>query len=158
MRIVAMLLMLVLAACVELNGSAARRTLVPPRVTVETLLALPQTGSVQTYRVSLLIDNMSTEPLKLRGLEFKLRIAAQGILDGSSAVPITVPALDRQMVTVDIQSEILSSVSRLMSFVQGPANALPYEIYGTLTPERKLKDPIFFSATGEVPLAMTSER
>lgn len=158
MRIVTMLLVFVMAACIEQSGSAAKRTIVPPRVTVQTLLALPATGGSQTYRVSLLIDNMSTEPIKLRAIEFKLRIANQGILDGRSAMPLTVPALDRQTVSFDVSSEILSSVSRLLSFVQGPANALPYEIYGTLTPERKMREPIFFSATGEVPLAMSSER
>ena len=61
-------------------------------------------------------------------------------------MPLTIEALDRQTVTLDLGSEIVSSLSRLLSFVQGPENALPYEIYGTVTLARRRPDPLRFSA------------
>ena len=39
---------------------------------------------------------------------------------------------------IEVGSEIVSSVSRLLSFVQGPENTLPYEIYGKVTLDRKM--------------------
>lgn len=142
---------LLLAPLVPLE---AQRGVVPPRISVVSLVALPTSAGPQAFRVSVVIDNIGTEPLKIRELEFKLRLADQGILDGLSQLPLTIEALDRQTVTLDLRSDILSSVSRLMSFVTGPNNALPYEIYGMLKPDRRLREPIVFSATGEVPLVV----
>jgi hypothetical protein len=145
---------LAVALALPLAPIEAQRGTVAPRVTVQSLVALPSSAGPQAFRVSLLIDNVGTEPLKIRELDFKLRLADQGILDGRSQAQLTIEALDRQTVTLDVRSDILSSVSRLMSLVRGPNNALAYEIYGTLTPERRLRDPIMFSAAGEVSLVV----
>ncbi len=73
-------------------------------------------------------------------------------------MPLTIEALDRETVTLELGSEIVSSLSRLMSFVQGPENALPYEIYGEVYLDRRGRQPLQFSARGEVPLVMTGGR
>ena len=36
----------------------------------------------QRFRVNLLVDNPNTEPLAIRDIEFKLRLADEGIIDG----------------------------------------------------------------------------
>jgi hypothetical protein len=149
-------IMALLALTVPLATLDAQRGVVAPRVSVQSLVALPTSAGPQAFRVSVLIDNLGTEPLKIREIEFKLRLADQGILDGLSQTPVIIEALDRQTVTLDVRSDILSSVSRLMSFVTGPNNALPYEIYGMLKPDRRLREPIVFSAAGEVPLVVGS--
>jgi hypothetical protein len=99
---------------------------------------------------------MNTEPLRLRGIEFKLRLADQGIIDGGIGA-LTIEALDQQSVTLELGSEILSSLSRLMSFVQGP-ETLPYEIYGKVTFVRGRIDPMDFASRGHVPLVLPSAR
>ena len=139
-------------------ASAQRGSSVPTRITVENLEPLPSSGGRQRFRVGLLIDNQNTEPLPIKSFEFKLRLADEGIVDGSSTTPLTVEALDQQTVTLEIASEIVSSVSRLLSFVQGPENTLPYEIYGTVTLDRRLREPLRFSSSGQVPLVMTGAR
>jgi LEA14-like dessication related protein len=106
----------------------------------------------------LIVDNPNTEPILVHNLEFTLRLADQGILDGAYAAPLTVPALDRQTITLELQSEIISSLSRLLSFVQGPENALPYELLGRVTLDRARSEPVAFGARGQVPLATTAER
>lgn len=156
MRIATVVALMISASVLSLGSATAQRGTIPPRVTVESLVALPQSAGPQAFRVSVVIDNIGTEPLKIRELEFKLRLADQGILDGLSQVPLTIEGLDRQTVTLDLRSDILSSVSRLLSFVRGPGNALPYEIYGTLKPDRRLREPIVFTATGEVPLVVAN--
>jgi len=158
MRIVAAFFVLALLGGVQLGCASASRDFAAPRITVENVVALSSSAGQQRFRVSLAVDNPNTEPLPIKDLEFKLRLADQGILDGRLVAPVTVAALDRQTLTLELSSDIISSLSRLLSFVQGPANALPYEIYGTLTLDRAFKEPIVFSARGQVPLTMTDER
>lgn len=157
MRIASVILVSLLGVA-AIGCASAQRGLSAPRITVQSLEPLPSSGAQTRFRVRLLVDNQNTEPLKIRGIEFKLRLADQGIIDGSAAVPLTVEALDRQTVTLELGSEILSSLSRLMSFVQGPENALPYEIYGDVYLERRSRQPLPFSTQGQVPLVMSAER
>jgi hypothetical protein len=155
MRTVRLLCLAALVLAAPFGSAVAQRGVIPPRVTVQSLVALPSVGGPQAFRVGLRIENLGTEPLKFRAVEFKLRLADQGILDGLSQVPLTIEALDPYVVTLDLRSDILSSVSRLLSFVRGPDDALPYDIYGTLTPDRRMREPMPFSASGEVPLVVT---
>jgi LEA14-like dessication related protein len=150
---------LLVVAClfVQPVAEAKRPQLAPPRVTVRTLEAHPS-GTPQRFRVTLQIDNVNTEPLAIRAIEFKLRLANEGIIDGNNVVPVTVDALDRQSVTLDMHSDIVSSLSRLMAFVRGPDNDLSYEIYGTITLDRRFKGVLPFSYSGDVPLTMLTER
>lgn len=139
--------------------ASAQRGLTPPRITVQNLEPLPSSAGQTRFRVGLLVDNPNTEPLAINSFEFKLRLADEGIVDGASSAPLTIAALDRQTVTLEIGSEIVSSVSRLLSFVQGPANTIPYEIYGSVTLSRPRRlDPMRFMASGQVPLVMASAR
>jgi LEA14-like dessication related protein len=157
MRFVTALLVTLLGV-VAIGCASAQRGLSAPRITVQTLEPLPSSGAQTRFRARVLIDNQNTEPLKIRGIEFKLRLADQGIIDGSVAVPLTIEALDQHTVTLELGSEILSSLSRLMSFVQGPDNTLSYEIYGEVYLDRRSRPPLSFSTQGQVPLVMTGER
>jgi hypothetical protein len=156
MRIVMAVIAMVLLGAGP-GASFAQRGMVPPRLTVQSLEPLSAAGTEQRFRAVVVVDNLNTEPLKLRGIEFSLRIAHQGMLDGR--VPaMTVEALDQQRVTLELQSEIIASVSQLLSFVQGPENTLPYEIVYKVTFERGRIDPMNLTAEGRVPLVMTGAR
>jgi hypothetical protein len=156
MRLPAAILAIVVLGGFALERSHAQRGIVAPRVTVQNVEPLPGRAGQQRFRVALLVDNTNTDPLRLRAIDFKLRLADQGIIDGRTG-PLVIEALDQQTVTLEVGSEIVSSVSRLLSFVQGPANTLPYEIYGTVELDRRFREPLPFSANGEVPLVMTGE-
>jgi hypothetical protein len=158
MRIVTAFIAVVLLGSAPLDTSLAqRRGIVPPRVTVTSLEALPSPSGETRFLVALLFDNMSTEPLKVKSLEFKLRLANQGILDGKAGAMV-VEALDQQTLVIEVRSEIISSVSRLMSFAEGPDNTLGYELFGKLTLERYRNDPLQFGGEGRAPLVLSSER
>ena len=156
MRFVAASIAVVLLASAPFGASLAQRGLVPPRVTVKSLEPLPSPAGETRFRITLFFDNMSTEPLKIRGIEFKLRLADQGILDGVAGAML-LEALDQQTLTVEVSSEIVSSVSRLLSFAEGPDNTLAYELFGKLTLERFRTDPLAFSGQGRAPLVLPSE-
>jgi hypothetical protein len=140
-----------------IEPSLAQRGLAPPRVTVTSLEPLPPAGVEQRFRAVILVDNLNTEQLRLRGIEFKLRLADQGIIDGGIGA-LTIEPLHQQSVTLELGSEIVSSLSRLLSFVQAPDNTLSYEIYGKVTFVRGRLQPIDFSSRGYVPLVLPSGR
>jgi hypothetical protein len=157
MRTLAAFIAVIVLGSVPLASSFAQRGVAPPRVVVTSLEPLPMAGTENRFRAVVLIDNMNTEQLRLRGIEFKLRLADQGIVDGAIGA-LTIEPLHQETVTLELGSEIVSSLSRLMSFVQGPDNTLPYEIYGHVTFARGRLDPMSFTARGHVPLVLPSAR
>lgn len=157
MRTLSALLAVTVLGSAPLDSAFAQRGIAPPRVTVTSLEPLPAAGAQQRFRAVLLIDNMNTEQLRLRGIEFKLRLADQGIIDGGIGA-LTIEPLHQQSVTLELGSELLSSLSRLLSFVEGPENTLSYEIYGKVTFVRGRIDPMGFSSRGYVPLVLPGER
>ncbi|HSC16471.1 MAG TPA: hypothetical protein VLI71_15200 [Gammaproteobacteria bacterium] len=139
------------------GASFAQGGMAPPRVTVQSLEPVSAIGTEQRFRAVLVIDNLNTEPLKLRGIEFSLQLAHQGMLDGHIPA-MTVEALDRRLVTLELQSELIASAAQLQSFVEGPENTLPYEIVCKVTFERRRIDPVNFRAEGRVPFVMPGAR
>jgi LEA14-like dessication related protein len=135
------------------GASLAQRGLAPPHVAVISLEPLPRMGAEQRFRAVFRVDNMNTEPLKLRGIEFSLRLAHQGLLDGRLPA-MTIEALDQQVVTVELRSDLIASASQLLAFVEGPENTLPYEMVCKVTFERGKIDPVNFSTEGSVPVVM----
>ena len=105
----------------------------------------------------LLIDNQNPDPLPIKEIRFKLRITGQGVLTVRYSTPVTVEALDRQTLRIDVDGDVLSSVSQLRA-AAGPSNRLPYEIFGNITLDRAFQNTLPFTANGAVPLAAASER
>ena len=155
MRIVAALIAAALLGSAPTGSALAQSQATGLLVALQTLEPLKSTGAGQRFRAVLLIDNMNTEPLKIRNIEFKLRLADQGIVDGNTG-GFTIEALDQQTMTLELSSEIISSLSRLLSFAED--NKLPYEIFGKVTLDRRRMQPLQFSAHGQVPLVMPDER
>jgi len=152
--------MCVLAGLLVQPAMAAKKPpLLPPRITVQAIAALPS-SSPQRFRVTLGVDNLNTEPVTVKTIVFKLKLASEGIIDGNSYGLLVVGALEQQSITLDLRSDIVSSLSRLQAFTRGPANTLPYEIYGKVTLDRrpKVKSELPFTASGDVPLTTIADR
>jgi LEA14-like dessication related protein len=133
------------------------RSIALPRVEVSQLSALPAGANGQRFRVDLLVDNQNPEPLPIEEVRFTMRITGQGVLTGRYTTPVTVEALDRRTLRVDVDGDILSSVSQLRA-AAGPGNALGYEIFGNITLDRAFQKVLPFTADGAVPFAAASER
>ena len=157
MRIVTAFIAVVLLGSAPIGTSLAQRGMAPPQVTVTSLELLPRAGGEQRFRAVFRVDNMNTEPLKLRGIEFSLRLAHQGLLDGRLPA-MTIEALDHQVVALDLRSDLIASASQLLAFVEGPDNTLPYEMVCKVTFERGKIDPVNFATEGAVPVVMTGFR
>ena len=158
MRIVAAFIAMTVLGSVFSGEALAQRGLVAPRLVIQNVEPLKSSVGEQRFRINLLIDNPNTEPLAIRNIEFKLRLADEGIIDGFLPAPILVEALHQQTLALELGSENMSSLSRLMSFVEGPENMLAYEFYGTVTLDRSVRDPFRFSLRGEAPLVLTDQR
>jgi hypothetical protein len=140
-----------------LGCAAAPAAVTAPQIRVVNLRPLGATARGQRFQVDLYIDNNDPEPIAIKEIRFTLRLAGEGLLSGKSQ-PVTVPALSQQIVQVQLESDTISSLSRLQGVVQGPANALPYEIFGNVILDRRFQNQLPFTATGEVPFSMPSER
>jgi hypothetical protein len=157
MRILTSFLAAALLCGAPLGDSFAQRGAAPPRLAVQSLEPLPSNAGEQSFRAVLLVDNMNTEPMKIRNIEFQMRLGNHGILDGHTG-PLMIEALDQQTVVLELTSQIVASLSYLSQFAEGPDNTLPYEIFGKLTLDRRRIDPIQFGGKGRVPLVMSGDR
>ena len=145
------------AALALLGCAAAPAAVTTPRIRVLNLRPLEATARGQRFEIDLYVDNNDVEPIAIKEIRFTLRLAGEGLLLGKSP-PLTVPALSQHTVQVQLESDTISSLSRLQGLVQGPANALPYEIFGNVVLDRRFENLLPFTATGEVPLSMRTDR
>ena len=157
MRFVTPFIAVALLASAPFCTSLAQRGIAAPHVAVISLEPLPRVGGEQRFRAVFRVDNMNTEPMKLRGIEFSLRLAHQGLLDGRLPA-MTIEALDQQEVALELRSDLIASASQLLAFTEGPENVLPYEMVCKVTFERKKIDPVNFATEGTVPVVMTGVR
>lgn len=134
--------------------SSLPRQLVPPRVELVEIRLLQAGFDGQRFAVRVQVDNPNSVPIPVRTLEFDVRLAGEGLLDGRSVAPFTLPAGGSQVVDVEIFSNLVSSATRLLALVQGPQNALEYEMQGELTLDASLRDPLGFYYRGQVPLVL----
>jgi hypothetical protein len=145
-------------AIVPMGCAPTPRSVAIPRVEATQLSALPGGGSsTQRFRVDLMIDNQNPEPLPIKEVRFTMRITGQGVLTGRYSTPVTVEALDRRTLLVDIDGDTLSSLSQLRA-AAAPGKTLGYEMFGNITLDRAFQNTLPFTANGAVALAPASER
>jgi len=132
--------------------SSLPRMLAPPQAELIGLQLLQGSFDGQRFAVSLQLTNPNPVAIPVLAVEFDVRLASEGLLDGRSLLPFTLPAGGQRTIDVEIFSNVISSASRLRSIVQGPDNALEYELQGELTLDARLRDPLGFYYRGRVPL------
>jgi LEA14-like dessication related protein len=142
---------IVLALLVGCSGLP--RTLETPSVRLLSLSLLDASSSSQRFGVRLLVENPNAFALPIENFDFEVRLAGEGLLIGRSIAEFTLPANGQEIVTAEITSDLVSSVSRLFALLQGPAGALAYELTGDLVLAGSLRPPLNFSSRGEAPLS-----
>jgi LEA14-like dessication related protein len=151
LRTATLLAAALLSACSSLGG-----TDVTPTVRVMDLTLVPREGGGRDFVVALELDNLSAEPVELSGIEFTVRVGGEGFLQGVVAEPVTVPALDRVRVRAPASSEFISSISRLVAYLQGPESTLEYSIEGVLYTTSRPPRQLRFDGAGRTPLMMSA--
>jgi hypothetical protein len=137
---------------VALTSAAIAAGRQPPRVEVGTLAPLAVGSSSHIYRVTLLFDNQDTEPLVIGEVKFTIRVLGQGVLTGRSSGELTIEALDRFTLQVEVDGEAMPSFSQLKA-AASPGDKLDYELFGSATLAKGGKKRLPFQARGALTLA-----
>lgn len=146
---VTLLLVLGLASC-----AAAPRTLEAPTVELVGLSLVSASAESQRFRVSLRVANGNPIALPVERVSFSVRVGGGGVMSGRSTEPFTLAAGGSETVQLEVTTNLVSSVSRLLSLLQGPNDAIGYDLNGLVTLSRGLNPTFPFSARGEIPLSM----
>jgi len=143
---------------VSLAASAAKKpAMQPPRVVLVGIEALPAVSAAnQRYRVNFMIDNQNTEPLGMSEVRFTIRLLGLGMLTGHSLGEVTIEALDRHTIKVEVPGDTLPSYQQLIANA-GPGDKVDYEVYGNLTLNRGIKKTIPIQGQGVVKLSKVKD-
>jgi hypothetical protein len=144
-------LLLMAAGC-----ASSPRSMEPPELYVSQLRLLPAADGNRQISVTLLLRNLNENPVELDSIDFSIRLGSEGFVEGTIDAPGSVPALSDLRVRTTVSSEFVSSVSRLISFLQGPESALPYEATGTIWLDTRPRRNLRFERVGSVPLAISA--
>lgn len=147
---------LVALSALYVTGAAIARSVMPPRVEVGTLTPMSAGSTSHSYVVSLLLDNENTEPLVIGEVKFTVRVLGQGVLTGRSAGALTVEALDRMTLQVEVDGEAMPSFSQLRA-AAAPGDKLDYELFGYATLAKGAKKRLPFQARGALTLAPAAD-
>ena len=134
-----------------------RRRLDAPQCSLRGLGVREATTDGALFVLRLELVNHNSGEIPVVRMDFDLRLGGEGRLIGEYTVPFTLPGLGSHTLSVEIFSAIVSSVSRLMAFTQGPNNELAYDFHGELVLNASLRDPIAVSQRGQVPLIIAIE-
>jgi hypothetical protein len=102
--------------------------------------------------VTLVFDNQDTEPLLIGEVKFTVRVLGQGVLTGRSSGELTVEALDRLTLEVEVDGEAMPSFSQLKG-AASPSGKLDYELFGSVTLAKGGKKRLPIQARGALTLA-----
>jgi hypothetical protein len=98
--------------------AGASRSLLAPEVELVSLSLLGATRETQRFALTLLISNPNVEPVIAQDVRYSVRVAGEGYLDGSSGAPLVLDASGRQTLRVEIETDTVSSASRLVAVAQ----------------------------------------
>lgn len=139
----------VISACV-----ATPRALVAPEVQLVGLSLLDASADSQRFRVDLAVSNPNEVTLPVERLSFSVRLAGSGVMNGRSLSPFELASGESTTLELEVTTNLVSSVSRLLALLQGPADAIQYDLDGLVTLSRGLNPTFPFSRRGEVPLSL----
>ena len=119
------------------------------------LEAAQSAPAAQRFAFDLTILNPNPQEIPVVRMDYDIRLGPAGRLIGEYAVPFTLPPQDSLTLTVELVSDTVSSASQLLTFAEGPENALEYELHGELVLDSRLREPVPLFQRGQVPLYVT---
>jgi len=146
-----------LLACVGLGVAscvATPRSLVAPDVQLVGLSLLGVSADSQRFRVDLAVTNPNEVTIPIERLSFSVRLAGSGVMSGRSLSPFELASGESTTLQLEVTTNLVSSVSRLLALLQGPADSIQYDLDGLVTLSRGLNPTFPFSRRGEVPLSL----
>src|SRR5690606_37711929 len=114
-----------------LGGCAGTpRSVEVPDVRISTLALVDATADSQRFRVGLLVHNTNAVPIPIEELSFSMRLGGGGLLTGRTIEPFMLEPGAEQVVPVEVESDLVSSLSRLIGLLQGPSDSINYDLDG----------------------------
>lgn len=151
--------MLAVLTCVALSGCESVSALIePPSVELAGLTLRSAGLEAQSFEVALNVTNPNIVPLPVERVAFSVRVAGGGVMNGRTVEAFTLGPGDTETVRIDVDTNLVSSVSRLIALLQGPTSTIPYDLDGSVTVARGIGRTFPFNHRGEVPLSMPSSR
>lgn len=141
-------LMLILA--VVLAACSATRPFTPPDVSLQSLRLASMGLKGQTFELRLQARNANPWSLPVRQVHYRLELAGVEVATGVSPKSFTLPADAAESFPLEVQTDLLNSVPRLISRLDG--GPVHYRISGRLDLGAWLPD-VPFSKSGDVRLA-----
>lgn len=140
---------------VGLYGCAGTpRAVEVPEVRISTLSLIEATADSQRFQVGLSVHNTNAVAIPIEALSFSMRLGGGGLLTGRTTEPFTLEPGAEQTVAVEVDSDLVSSLSRLIGLLQGPSDAISYDLDGLVRLSRGLNRTLPFNYRGQVPLAL----
>lgn len=133
--------------------SSVPRQMAPLRVQLTSLSLLDGGVNFQRFAAVFSVDNPNAFDVPVDSFEFSARLSGQGVLIGDSSVPTTFAAGGTDTLRIEVTTEIVSSFESLLAVVQGPDNAIPYDLNGVIRIQGALERRVPFSYSGRVPLS-----
>ena len=123
---------LLLLAAILVGACALLPTgLEPPRVSLVNIEPQAMTLFEQRYRVSIRIQNPNPQPLRLRGLSYRLDLNGRELASGVGRSAAEIPGLGEAVVTTELLSSVFALVEQLR-LLEASGGALRYSLEGTL--------------------------
>ncbi len=151
----AIILAVAVAMSIQACSSVPRR-LAALQVDLLDLSVLETGPDGQLFSLRLVLENPNPTEIPVVRLDFDIRLNGEGRLIGEYATPFTLPGQGSETLDVEVFSQLVSSVSRLMAFTEGQNNALSYEFHGELVLESSLREPLVVVRRGQVPLTVAT--
>lgn len=123
---VLVILALLLAGCSLMRLQGAE----PPKVTLTSLTPVKLSLFEQRFDVGLRLQNPNAFALPIEALEYTLAINGEDFASGMSRTDLQMAAFGEELVTVTVNSDLLSSLDQLRRWKQNPPEALDYRLSG----------------------------
>ena len=107
-------------------------------------------GHHQNLQLLIHVDNPNDRQISVRAIDYQLALAGTHIAEGSSAEPITVPALGQSEFTLNVNADLGTLLKVVGAHLNDPT--VEYQVTGTLHLAEGMLREIPFKGHGQVPL------
>lgn len=143
------LLIVSLASCSTLQQQVQQ-----PTVRLANIAFLGGDLRQQSYGLTLEVENPNGFALPVRVVNYQVRLADKDFASGATSSPFSIPANGSDQVQIQVNTNLLDSISHLAALLQGGAREVEYNLSGNVEINLPLVGAIPFSQSGIIPLTI----
>jgi LEA14-like dessication related protein len=145
----------VLSAALVLSSCTGMSTkFQAPRLTVVAASLTSTDVFSQQFRVRLRVENPNAQDLPIKSINYTLLLEGDSFAEGVSEAPFVVPASGEKEFDLNMQTNYVSSIGRLLSRLTGTnRKTIAYTFTGYVTVDATFSPTLKFTESGAVDLA-----